>query len=336
MSERIFGECGVGECIMTEFIMLVGIPASGKSTYAHELEKQGYHIHSSDAIRKELTGDSNSQNINNKVFEILHKRIKSDLGNGVSCVYDATNMSMKRRISFLNEIKKYECHKKCALFVTPVEVCKERNQNRERKVPDSVFGKMLKQFQCPYYYEGWDDIEIVKFDYAYPEDVLNPCKRYEDGSIIQFDQENSHHTLTLEDHMVKAYRIFWGVLSWGETRSRDREMAISDAIVVHDIGKYFTKTFIDSKGNKTDEAHYYGHENWGAYIALVFMNNGRANGAWIGTNHTLRVSTLINWHMRPHTAWKQSEKAKERDKMLIGQEMYDDIMLLHKADLAAH
>ena len=321
---------------MLEFIMLVEIPASEKSTCAKKLEKNGYHIHSSDVIRKEFTGNSNSQNINNKVFNILHRRIKTDLENGISCVYDATNMSMKRRISFLNEIKKYKCCKKCVLFVTPVEICKERNQNRERKVPDSVFDKMLKQFQCPYYYEGWDKIEIMEFDGVYPDDMLNPCKRYKNGSIIQFDQENSHHTLSLEDHMVKAYRIFWSLLSWGETRSRDRQMAMSDAIIVHDIGKYFTKTFIDSKGNKTDKAHYYGHENWGAYVMLSLMNNGRANGDWLGTGHALRSAVLINWHMRPHTAWKQSEKSRERDKRLIGEEMYNDIMLLHKADLAAH
>lgn len=336
MPERIFGECGVGEYIMLEFIMLVGIPASGKSTYAKELEKNGYHIHSSDEIRKELTGDENTQVVNEKVFQVLHKRIKSDLEQGISCVYDATNISMKRRIAFLNEIQKYDCHKKCILFVTPVEVCKERNQIRERKVPDYVFDKMLKQFQCPYFYEGWDEIEIMEFDSIYPDNMLNPCKRYEDGSIIQFDQENSNHTLTLEDHMAKAYRIFWSVLSWGETRSRDRQITMSDAIAVHDIGKYFTKAFIDSKGNKTDEAHYYGHENWGAYITLSLMNNDRAKGLWFEANHTLRVSTLINWHMRPHTAWKQSEKARERDKKLIGEDMYNDIMLLHEADLAAH
>ena len=40
--------------------------------------------------------------------------------------------------------------------------------------------------------------------------------------------------------------------------------------------------------------------------------------------------------MRPHTAWKQSEKARERDRTLIGEEMYQDIMHLHEADLAAH
>lgn len=321
---------------MLEFIMLVGIPASWKSTYSYELEKSGYHIHSSDEIRKELTGDENNQTINIKVFQALHKRIKSDLEKGISCVYDATNMSMKRRIAFLNEIKKYNCYNKCVLFVTPIEVCKERNQNRDRKVPDHVFDKMLKQFQCPYYYEGWDEIEIVEFENACPEDMLNPFKKDENGNIIEFNQENSHHALTLEKHMKKAHEYLWNKLSWDRKISKERRMSMLDAIAVHDIGKYYTKTFIDSKGNKTNEAHYYGHENWGAYTVLTIMNNARINGIWLGTDHALKVSCLINWHMRPHTAWEQSEKAMERDRKLIGEEMYNDIMLLHEADLAAH
>ena len=40
--------------------------------------------------------------------------------------------------------------------------------------------------------------------------------------------------------------------------------------------------------------------------------------------------------MRPHTVWKQSEKAKERDRKLIGEEIYQGIMILHEADLSAH
>lgn len=321
---------------MSEFIMLVGLPASGKSTYAKKLKDKGYNIHSSDAIREELTGDANSQDINGKIFSILHKRIKKDLENSISCVYDATNMSMKRRISFLKEIKKYNCHNKCLLFVTPVEVCKERNQSRDRKVPDHVFDKMLKQFQCPYYYEGWHEIEIMEFENPYPEDMINPFQKDEKGDIIEFNQENSHHTLTLEKHMSKAHEFLWNKLSWDNGITRERYISILDAVAVHDIGKYSTKTFINSKGEKTDEAHYYGHENWGAYTTLVLMNNDRVNGSWLGANHALRVATLINWHMRPHTAWKQSEKAKERDRKLIGEEMYNDIMLLHEADLEAH
>ena len=86
---------------MVEFIMLVGLPGSGKSTCAEKLKKEGYIIHSSDTIREELTGDVNSQENNLEVFDILHKKVKEDLKSGHSCVYDATNMSMKRRKAFL-------------------------------------------------------------------------------------------------------------------------------------------------------------------------------------------------------------------------------------------
>lgn len=321
---------------MLEFIMLVGIPASGKSTYANRLKENGYHIHSSDDVRVELSSDVNSQNINEKVFATLHKRIKNDLENGISCVYDATNMRMKRRISFLNEIKKYHCKKKCMLFVTPVGICKERNRKRERKVPCHVFDKMLKQFQCPYYYEGWDEIEIIEFENSHPEYMLEPCKRDGNGNIIEFNQENSHHILSLEEHMKQTHRYLYDSLSWNDKMYEERYSCLLDAATSHDIGKYFTKTFIDARGNKTSEAHYYGHENWGAYVILTLMNNDRDNCALFKNNHALRTAVLVNWHMRPHTAWKQSEKSKERDKVLIGEEMYNDIIMLHEADLEAH
>lgn len=310
---------------MSEFIMLVGLPASGKSTYAEELKRNGFHIHSSDKIRKELYGDVNSQDKNVDVFAELHKRIKTDLQNDISCVYDATNMSMKRRIAFLEEIKKYECKKICVLFVVPIEICKERNQNRERKVPDDVFDKMLKQFQCPYYYEGWDNIEIKWYD-----GEVKPIKVDWDMS-----QENSHHTLTVSEHMKKSADYLF--------KKFKHSNLLIIAARIHDVGKYYTKKFVDSKGNPSKEAHYYGHENYGAYIFLVAQNYGISNGDYecAKTDNceqkiNLYISSLINWHMRPHTAWKHSEKSRERDRKLIGEEMYQDIMLLHEADLSAH
>lgn len=310
---------------MTEFIMLVGLPASGKSTYAEKLRKDGYHIHSSDKIREELTGDVNSQDKNTDVFVELHKRVKLDLMNGISCVYDATNMSIKRRKAFLDEIKKYDCRKTCILFVVPVEVCKERNQNRKRKVPDGVFDKMIKQFQCPYYYEGWDEIKIEWYD-----GEVKPI--YFDWNM---NQENSHHTLSLGEHMAESFRYV--------CKKHPKNHFLAIAAGVHDLGKYYTKTFVDSKGNPSKEAHYYGHENYGAYIFLVGQNHAVSTGDYERAKtdereqkNDLYIASLINWHMRPHTAWKQSEKAKERDRKLIGEEMYQDIMILHEADLSAH
>ena len=61
---------------------LVGLPASGKSTYAKKLSEQyNAKIHSSDALREELFGDVDaiSKDKNDILFEELHKRIKKDL-----------------------------------------------------------------------------------------------------------------------------------------------------------------------------------------------------------------------------------------------------------------
>lgn len=310
---------------MLEFIMLVGIPASGKSTYAKELEEKGYRIHSSDEIRKELTGDENTQVVNEKVFQVLHKRIKSDLEQGISCVYDATNISMKRRIAFLKEIKKYDSHKKCVLFMIPIEICKERNQNRKRKVPDYKFDKMLRQFQCPHFYEGWEQIDVFASNAEFSLPSMEE---------LNYSQENSHHNLTLKEHLEKTELY---ILEHFENKEFTMDEIYRHSFVLfaskyHDIGKHFTKSFMNRKGEKTKEAHYYGHENYGAYVFgchWFSLKGAKEYGS-------LYPVCLINWHMRPHTAWKQSEKSKERDKMLIGEEMYNDIMLLHKADLAAH
>jgi len=38
----------------------------------------------------------------------------------------------------------------------------------------------------------------------------------------------------------------------------------------------------------------------------------------------------------PYTSWKQSEKAMARDRVQMGEEMYQDVIHLHNADNAAH
>ena len=59
--------------------MMIGLPASGKSTIAKELSKsEDAVIVSSDEIRREL-GDINDQSQNTKVFEEVEKRLKQNI-----------------------------------------------------------------------------------------------------------------------------------------------------------------------------------------------------------------------------------------------------------------
>ena len=50
----------------------------------------------------------------------------------------------------------------------------------------------------------------------------------------------------------------------------------------------------------------------------------------------LYVAQLIQWHMRPYLAWDVSEKAKQKDRKLLGEHLFNDICLLHAADVSAH
>ena len=147
------------------FTMMVGLVGSGKSTYAKQLAKEtNAIICSSDAIREELCGDENSQDNNDEVFKILHSRIKENLKNGKNVIYDATNINSKRRRAFLSELRRIPCVKKCVIMTTPFEMCCNQNESRDRVVPYEVIERMYKNWNTPYWFEGWNEIEIKKQD----------------------------------------------------------------------------------------------------------------------------------------------------------------------------
>lgn len=316
---------------MINFIMLIGLPGSGKSTYAKKLEEEGYQIHSSDAIRKELTGDINSQVENKKVFDLLKKRVREDLRTGKSCVYDATNLVSKKRRNFLNSLKKINCKKECILFLTTIAECKKRIQNREQVVYEGSVEKMLKTFWVPMYYEGWDNISVICDEYEYTA-PLYLC--------YDFDQKNKHHHFSLLEHMYQTALYIENTRKEEELlKKSERMICLERAAIYHDIGKLYTRSFVNSKGEPSKEAHYYNHECYGAYLFLLhaFSSSRRKNYVPNGEIETaFYTAALINWHMRPYLAWEQSEKAKKRDRLVIGEKMYNDIMLLHKADMFAH
>lgn len=296
------------------FLMLIGLPASGKSYKAQELAKEyNATIYSSDALREEMFGDVNDQGHNQKLFTELHKRIKDCLREGKSAIYDACNISYKRRMSFLAELKNIPCEKIAFLMATPYEVCLERNAQRERKVPEEVIKRMYMNFWVPATYEGFDKIQIVynnfKGYYGKPVEFYNKYKDY--------DQHNSHHALSLGKHCKKAAMYFY------ETGP----IELFCAAYVHDAGKPFCASFINKKGETTEECHYYGHEHPSSYMSLFYD---------YATINPLDVAILIVWHMRPYLAWKQSEKAMQKDRNLLGESLFHDILLLHNADKAAH
>lgn len=300
--------------------MMIGLVGSGKSYHAKKLaEEYDATVFSSDALREEMFGDVNHQADNDVLFKELHKRIRECLASGKSAIYDACNISYKRRMEFLKSLNKIPCEKTAVLMATPYEVCLERNAQRERKVPEYVVKRMYMSFNVPFWYEGWDDIDVV---YSEGAENYKGWDREWVELMEDFSQDNSHHALSLGDHCWKAVKyIDSNTPSFHPTSTELRHAAM-----LHDEGKVFTKSFYDAKGNLSKEAHYYSHECCGAYNSLFYE---------MPCEH-LYVAQLIQWHMRPYLAWEQSEKAMQKDKKLLGETLFNDIMLLHEADLYAH
>lgn len=302
------------------FVMMVGLVGSGKTVKAHELAGQyDATVFSSDSLREELFGNVNEQSKNQELFTELHKRIKDYLKEGKSAIYDATNINYKKRMSFLAELKKIPCEKICVLMATPYEECLKRNAERERKVPEYVIERMYRNFDVPWYYEGWDDIQVEYSEYKnYYGWVWDWVEKADD-----YNQKNSHHTLTLGEHCRQTMR------NVNKLYTEYRPILYTElgyAALLHDEGKIFTQTFKNAKGEVTEEAHYYSHEHCSSYDSLFYEI----------PCYNLYVAVLIRWHMNPYMAWRQSERAKRRDKLLLGEELFNNIYLLHTADKEAH
>lgn len=304
--------------MMNKLFMMIGIPASGKTSLAEQIAKsEDAEIVSSDNIRKELYGDENIQGDSNEVFKIVENRIIDGLKNNKNMIYDATNINYKRRMAFLQKIKKIKIEKIAIMVATPYEDCLIRNSQRERKVPEEVIKRMYNNFYVPQYFEGFDDIQI-----KYTNDYMFFFSDLED-----IKQDNPHHSLTVLEHCKKTEEIL-------QKDNKRLSIPINFAGRLHDIGKLKTKTFINAKGETTDIAHYYNHEKVSAYDSLFYINLRSRVEVMLDKEFVLETIKLIQWHMLPWT--NMSEKTEQKYKKLLGESFWNDLMILHKADEEAH
>lgn len=285
-------------------ILLVGIPGSGKSTYAEnyisEYPKTPVHL-SSDKIREELYGNESIQGNPAEVFSLMQKRAVEALNEGHDVLYDATNVTRKDRASIIGicpKFTKIEAH----IIWAPIEECIKRDSSRDRTVGKEVIDRMLKRFQAPYYDEGIDEIKIVRPDNFDVDAYLK--KVYVD---MEIPHDNPHHTSSVDTHCF---------ISGVYAAQHSNDIDLIKASNYHDIGKPYVKAFVDSKGNPCDTAHYYQHQAVGAWISYGLLHI-TPYSAW-----------LISTHMEPFFGSKYYKN--------LPQWLKQKIDLLHEADLNAH
>ena len=315
---------------MPKFNMIIGIPGSGKTTFCKRFFKNVVYL-SSDNMRVAMFGFED-QTHNGDVFTRMKAETLEALKHGRDVVYDATNLNAKRRRKYLKTIEP-EHRKVCLFFLTDIDICKERNKLRDRTVSDEVIDKMYRSIQIPQYSEGWNEIRIIPcFDDRKNYNISETMDR-----LIEIPHDNPHHTLSIGNHICAATKYIIDNYSLKFAGDIERLEVLTEAMFYHDIGKEYTKSFVDSHDKVTDIAHYYGHEYISAYLYFLYKfkkyseENKMSEEEWKKElKRIFYVAYLIENHMSLNS--NHTEKFLLGAKNKFGKETFENLCIINEAD----
>jgi predicted kinase len=140
-------------------LVLVGLPASGKSTWARE---NGITAISSDALRELLADDATDQTIHREVFRHVRALLRTRIAIGRACTaVDATNLTPRERRPYIEIARKLGARVEAVVFDTPLEECLKRNRARARVVPEAAMQTMAAKLRRPSTGEGFARIRVI-------------------------------------------------------------------------------------------------------------------------------------------------------------------------------
>ncbi len=151
-------------------LFLIGLPGSGKSTLAAQLlqEDDRRRLISTDQIRAQLFGDEAIQGSWLLIWWEIRQQLtiaiaQIQAGIITEVIYDATNARRRDRRRALLLIRYCGFTQVTGIWVnTPLATCLERNQRRDRQVPEAVIMRMHARLVAapPALEEGFDALII--------------------------------------------------------------------------------------------------------------------------------------------------------------------------------
>lgn len=152
-------------------VMLVGLPASGKSTARLQTGDDIYQYSTDDKIDAyaDSVGSTYSEVFADHVSAATHEadaEVREAIANGQDVVWDQTNMSRKKRAKILKRFPE-EYRKECICFLPPMNPAQEAELKRRldsrpgKTIPDFVMRNMRNSFQLPSVNEGFRRVRYL-------------------------------------------------------------------------------------------------------------------------------------------------------------------------------
>ena len=143
--------------------LLVGIPASGKSTLAKRLARsKNALILSTDTIRTILYNSPEVQGNWTDIERVLHNLLLKCVSQNKSVIVDATHTLRAHRKTLLTISK--QINWTCIHLKTSLDLCHKRNLKRSRVVPKDVINSMHQNLlnEPPTLSEGFNHIKTIE------------------------------------------------------------------------------------------------------------------------------------------------------------------------------
>lgn len=296
---------------MKKVYVMVGAPASGKSTYVSENKKHSYII-SSDDIRNmnsawsdRFTKEQKERGslTHTEVFDIMRNSLKMAVQDKSGFIddiyYDATNTNRRRRRALYRNIKSWskDVHVEIIFFSLPVLELIERNKKRVgiAKVPEHVIFRMHKNLQVPRIGVDCDEFEVIGTPIfkEVVDSVENPHSYYDlfdnvnglnwrtELATTNVEHDCCYHLESIPEHINMCIN--------NSDTSDLKQIAL-----FHDLGKGITK-----KMNAEGVASYIGHAGVSAHYFLNYLALTKYKGDSI-PEYELDLLCAIYQHMNFH------------------------------------
>jgi predicted kinase len=154
---------------MPKFYMLIGVPASGKSTWREQYEGTAAVISTDDIIEQTAAASGRTYNDSFKenikfATEIANSRAKHAFATDEDVIWDQTNLTPKSRKPKLALVPEHY-EKIAVVFLTPEDAEWQRRLDRPGKsIPQHILMGMRDSMMFPDPEEGFNRIEVVGGD----------------------------------------------------------------------------------------------------------------------------------------------------------------------------